>query len=89
MEKRQSFQYMVLGVLDSHMSKNEIGPLSYLHQTQKYERPKCETGIYQNPRGEFLIKVLYGIRQNPEEDSTMAYRCYSTNQRTLCSREDS
>ena len=29
MEKRQSLEQMVLGKLDSHMQKNEIGLLSY------------------------------------------------------------
>ena len=29
MGKEQSLQYMVLGKLDSHMKKNETGPLSY------------------------------------------------------------
>jgi len=28
MEKRQSLQQMILGKLDSHMQKNETGPLS-------------------------------------------------------------
>ena len=29
MGKRKSFQQMVMGKLDSHMQKNEIGPPSY------------------------------------------------------------
>ena len=29
MEKRQSLQQMVLGILDSHMQKNETGPFPY------------------------------------------------------------
>ena len=37
------------------MQKNETGPLSYTIHKNKLkmdERPKCETGIHQNPRGE-------------------------------------
>ena len=55
MEKRQSLQQMVLRKLDSHMQKNETGPLSYTIHKNKLkmdERPKCETGIHQNPREE-------------------------------------
>ena len=40
--------------LDSYMPKNETGPFSYTIHKDKLkmdERPKCETGIYQNPRG--------------------------------------
>ena len=52
MEKRQSFQQMVLGKLDGNMQKNETGPLSYTIHKNKFkmdERPKCETGNNQNP----------------------------------------
>ena len=51
MGKRQSLQQMVFGKLDSHMQKNETGPLSYtIHKNtfKKDERPKCETVIHQN-----------------------------------------
>ena len=53
MNKRQSHQQMVLGKLDSHMQKNETGPLPYTIHKNKLEmdeRPKCETGNHQNPR---------------------------------------
>jgi len=52
MEKRQSLQQM-LGKLDSHMQKNEPGPLSYTTHKNRLkmdERPKRETGIHQNSR---------------------------------------
>ena len=52
MEKRQSPQQVVLGKLDSHMQKNEIGPFSYTTHKDKLtmvERSKCETIIHQNP----------------------------------------
>ena len=54
-KKRQSLQQMVLGKLDSHMQKNETGLLSYIVHKNKFdkdERPNCETGNHQNPRGE-------------------------------------
>ena len=54
MEKRQSLQKIVLGKLDNHM-QNETGPLAYTTHKNKFkmdERPKCETRIHQNPRGE-------------------------------------
>ena len=54
MEKRQSLQQMVLGELDNNIQKNETGPLSYTIHENKFkmdERPKCETGNHQNPRG--------------------------------------
>ena len=44
---------MVLGKLDSHMQKNETGPLSYTRHKDKLkmdERSKCETRFHQNPR---------------------------------------
>ena len=44
---------MVLGKLDRNMQKNETGPLSYTINKSKFKmngRPKCETGIHQNPR---------------------------------------
>ena len=54
MEKRWSPQQMVLGKLDRDMQKNEPGPLFYTIHKNKFkvgERPKCETGNHQNPRG--------------------------------------
>ena len=41
--------------LDSSMQKNVTGLLSYTIHKNKFkmdERPKCETGNHQNPRGE-------------------------------------
>ena len=61
MEKRQSFQQMVLGKLESYMQKNETGPHSNtLHKTKfkMDERPKCERGNLQNPREEHREKPL-------------------------------
>ena len=52
---------MVQGKLDSHMQKNETGPLSYTTHKNKLktdERLKCETGIHQNPRGEHRQQPL-------------------------------
>ena len=52
---------MVLGKLDSHMQKNETGPLSYTIHKNKLkvvERPKCETEIQQNPGGEHRQQPL-------------------------------
>ena len=46
---------MMLGKLDSGMQKNKPGPLSYTIHKNKLkmdERPECETGNPQNPRGE-------------------------------------
>ena len=60
-EKRQSLQEMVLGKLDSHMQKNEAGPLSHTIHKDKLkmdERPQRETGIHQNPRGEHRQQPL-------------------------------
>ena len=53
--KKESLQQMVLRKLDSHMQKNETVPFVYtIHKNRLKmdERPKFETGIYQNPRGE-------------------------------------
>ena len=41
---------MVLGKLDNNMKKNETIPLAY-NKLKMDERPKCETGNHQNPRG--------------------------------------
>ena len=60
MEKRQSLQQMVLGKLNGDM-KNETGSLSYTVRKNKFEmdeRPKCETGNHQNPRGEHRQQPL-------------------------------
>ena len=54
MEKRQFFQQTVLRKLDSNM-QNKTGPLPYAIHKNKLkmdERPECETGNHQNPRGE-------------------------------------
>ncbi|CAD7690657.1 unnamed protein product [Nyctereutes procyonoides] len=61
MEKRQSLQQMVLGKLDSHMQKNDTGPFPHTTHKNKLkmdERPDCETGIHQNPRGEHRQQPL-------------------------------
>ena len=45
---------MVLAKLDSHMQKNETRPFPYTIHKNRFkmdERPKCETGSHQNPRG--------------------------------------
>ena len=56
MEKMEKVLFnRVLGKLDNNMQKDEIGPLSYTMYKNKFkmdERPKCETGNDQNPRGE-------------------------------------
>ena len=59
--KTQVFQQMVLRKLDSDMQKNETGPLSYTIHKNKLkmdERPKCELGNHQNPRGEHRQQPL-------------------------------
>ena len=59
MEKRQSLQQMMLGKLDSNMRKNGTGTFSYTTHEKKFkidERPKCETGNHQNPRGEQMLQ---------------------------------
>ena len=61
MEKRPSLQQMVLGKLDSNMQKNETRPLSYTIHKNKLkmdEKPKCEAGIHQHPKGEHGQKPL-------------------------------
>ena len=53
--EKQSLQQMMLGKLNSNMQNNATGLLSYTthkHKFKVYERPKCETGIHQNPREE-------------------------------------
>ena len=67
MEKRQSLLKMVLGELDSNMQKNETRPLSYTthkHKLKMDERPKCETGNHQNPRGENRQQPLHLSHSN-------------------------
>ena len=47
MGKKQSFQQMVLGKLDSNMQKKETGPVFYTIHKNKFkmdERPEYETG---------------------------------------------
>ena len=59
--KKTFFQQMVLGKLYSHMQKNETGPLSYTIHKDKLkmgETPKCETGIHQNPSGEYIQAAI-------------------------------
>ena len=66
MGERQSLQQVVLGKLDSDMKKNEPGPLSYTvhrNRLKMDERPKCETGSHQNPRGESRKKPLWSWPQ--------------------------
>ena len=49
------------GKLDSHMQKNETGAFPYtIHKNslKMDERPKCETGVHQNPRGEHRQQPL-------------------------------
>ena len=50
----------MLGEVDSNMQKNETRPLSYTIHKNKLkmdERPECETGNHQNPRGESRKKT--------------------------------
>ena len=53
----------VLGKLDSDIQKNESGPLSHTQNGRKTlkmdERPKCNIGSHQNPRGESWQKPLW------------------------------
>ena len=61
-EKRQSLQQMVLGKLDSHMQKNEMGPFSYTIHKNRLKldgRPNWETGTHQNPTGEHRQPPLW------------------------------
>ena len=58
---------MVLGKLDSHMQKNEIGSFSYAVHKNKLKmdkRPKCETGNHQNPKGEHRQSPLWLSHSN-------------------------
>ena len=51
-------KWMVLGKLDSYMQKNETWPVSrtiHKDKLQMNERPRCETGIRQNHRGEYRL----------------------------------
>ena len=59
--KRRFLQQIVLGKLDNNMQKNETGPLSYTIHKNEFkmdERPKCEIGKHQNPRGESRQQLL-------------------------------
>ena len=59
--KGQFLQQMVLGKLDSDNEKRETGVLSSTIHKNKFkmkERPKCEAGNHQNPRGEHRQKPL-------------------------------
>ena len=58
---------MVLGEVDSNMQQNKTGPLSHTIHRNKLkmdERPKCETGNHENPRGESRQQPLYLSRSN-------------------------
>ena len=58
---------MVLGELDSNMQKNETRPLSHTIHKNKLkmdERPKCEAGNHQNPRGESINNLFDLSRSN-------------------------
>ena len=53
---------MVLGELESNMQKNENRPLSYTIRKNKLkmdERPECETGNHQNPKGQSRQQPLW------------------------------
>jgi len=53
--KKTASSTVVLGKQDSNTQKNETGPLPYTIHKNKFkmdEKLKCETGSYQNPRGE-------------------------------------
>ena len=85
MEKRQSFQKMVLGKLDVDMQKNEPGPLSYTIHKNKLkvdERPKRKTGSHQNPLGESsqnpfdLSRSNFLLNTSPEARETKAKMNY-------------
>ena len=54
MEKRQSFQQVVPGKLDSHMKKNEIRTFSntiHKNKLKMDQRPKCKAVHYKTLRG--------------------------------------
>ena len=60
-EKRQSLQQIMLRILDSYMQKNKTRPFPYKLYKKRLkmdERPKCDTGIHQNPRGEHSQQAL-------------------------------
>ena len=68
---------MMLGKLDSHMQKNETGPLSYtIHKNRLKmdERPKCETRIHQNPRGEHRQQLFDLSHSNFLLDASLRVR---------------
>ncbi|XP_064444502.1 histone H2B type 2-F-like isoform X7 [Mirounga angustirostris] len=49
------------GTSHSHMQKNETGPFPYTthkNRLQMVERPQCETGVHQNPKGEHRQQPL-------------------------------
>ena len=66
---------MVLGKLDSHVQKNEIGSFSYtIHKNRlKMEKTKYETGIHQNPRGEhrqYIGHINFLLDTSPKAKET-------------------
>ena len=75
---------MMLGRLESPIKKNETGALSYIIHTKKfkmYERPTCETGNHQNPRGEHrqqfdLSHSNFLLDTSPEARETKAKMNY-------------
>ena len=53
MEKRKSLQQIALGILETHMQKNERGPFSHIIHNNGLkvdERIKCELGNHQIPQ---------------------------------------
>ena len=68
---------MVLGKLDSCMQRNETGPVSYVTHKDKlktHKRPKCETGIHQNPRGEHGSNLFNLGLSNFLQDTSLKVR---------------
>ena len=65
--KKESLQQILLGKLDSHMQKNEIGSFPYTTHENRLkmdEGSQCEKGIHQNPRGEHRQQPL---RPQPQQ----------------------
>ena len=62
MEKRQFLQQVVLGKLDSHMWKTEIGTFShtiYKTKLKMDQRPKCNHGNNETSRREYRQNTLW------------------------------
>ena len=65
------------------MQKNETGPCSYIINKNKFkmnERPKCETVIHQNPRGEQGSNLLDIDHSNFQLDMSPETRETSKNE---------